>query len=114
MSEDSTKMATSLDTFCKDAVAGGPISSGRLLIITGNTADKEAAAEAPLPLGEARVYLSRCGQQRVLYHDTEDRYWDILYRVATRELISVQPWDGPALPCDPDPLLDTAFCVHSD
>lgn len=111
MSEDSTKMATALDTFCKDAVARGPISSGLLLVIMGNTEDKKAAAEAPLPLGEARVYLTRCGQQRVLFHDTEDRYWDILYRVATRELLSVQPWDGPQ---PPEPILDTAFCVHSD
>ena len=98
MSEDSTKMATSLDTFCKDAVARGPISSDRLLVIIGNTVEKENAAEEPLPLGEARVYLTRCGQQRVLFHDTEDRYWDILYRVATRELLSVQPWDGPTPP----------------
>lgn len=105
------QFSEALNTFCRDAVAAGPVSSGFLLVITGNTADKAAAAMRPLPMDHARTYLTRCGQQRVLFHDTEDRYWDILYRVATREVISVQPWDGPA---PPEPILDTTFCESSD
>ena len=105
------KYSEELNTFCRNAIAAGPVSSGLLLVIMGNTDDKERATLNPLPLDHARVYLTRCGQQRVLFHDTEDRYWDILYRVATRELLSVQPWDGPS---PPEPILDTAFCVHSD
>ena len=87
-----------LDTFCRNAVAAGPLSSGVILVITGNTYDKGAAAMQPLPMGHARSYLTRCGQQRVLFRDSEGRYWDILYRISSRELISVQPWDGPTPP----------------
>lgn len=86
----------SLNTFCRDAIAAGPISSGFLLVISGNTTDKAAAAERPLPMDHARPYLTRCGQERVLYHDTDGRYWDILYRIASREILSVQHWEGPA------------------
>ena len=109
------RMSESLNVFCKDAVSvakqHGPISSGLLLVIMANTAEKEAAVDESLPLGESRVYVHRCGQERVLYHDEEDHYWDILYTVAGRRILSVQPWDGP-MPSEP--ILDTAFCIHSD
>jgi hypothetical protein len=110
MSEETAKMDTStLNTFCKDAVAAGPFPSDFLLVITANTADKDAAADIPLPIGVARPYLTRCGQERVLYHDVDGLYWDILYKVASRKLLSVQPWDGPT---PPEPL-NTAFCVST-
>lgn len=96
-----------LNAFCRNAIATGPVSSGLLLVIMGNTADKDAAMSSPPPLDTARVYLTRCGQERVLFHDAEGRFWDILYKVAERKLLSVQPWDGP----EPSSLLDTTFCV---
>lgn len=101
--------AATLNTFCKDAVAAGPFPSDFLLVISANTADKEAAAEEPLPPCSARPYLTRCGQERVLYHDADGRYWDILYRVAGCKLLSVQPWEGPT---PPEPL-NTGFCVST-
>jgi hypothetical protein len=103
--------AATLNTFCKDAVAAGPIALGRRLAIMGNTYDKEIAVLEPLPIGTARPYLDRCGQRRVLYHDTEDRYWDILYTVATRTIISVEPWSGPQPPEEAEYYLNAAFCV---
>lgn len=110
-----TKMATAtLNTFCQDAVAAGPIPIGMRLAITGNTHDKEMAASSPLPMGTARTYLEKCGQCRVLFHDTEDRYWDILYTVATRKIISVELWTGPQPPEETDYYLNAAFCVGSD
>ena len=88
-----------LNTFCRNVVSvakqQGQISSGLRLVISGNNVDKEVAAERPLPMNHARPYLTRCGQERVLYHDTDGRYWDILYRIASREILSVQHWEGP-------------------
>jgi hypothetical protein len=112
MSETPTKMA--LNIFCRDAIAGGPISSGTRLVIMGNTHDKEMAADTPLSIGTARIYLQRCGQRRVLYHDTADRYWDILYTVATQSILSVELWTGPTPSEESDYYLNAAFCVNSD
>lgn len=106
--------AESLNTFCRDAVAAGPIPLGMRLAISGNTFDKEMAACKPLPLGTARPYLERCGQCRVLYHDTDDRYWDILFTVPLRTIIAVEPWNGPQPPEKADYYLNTAFCMGSD
>ena len=108
MSED--KMSILID-FCRTAVETGPKSAGRAVVITANTLQKAIAAETPLPMDTARPYLIRCGYARILYHDTEDRYWDILMHLATKTLISIQPWDGPQ---PPESLLDTAFCVYDD
>jgi hypothetical protein len=113
MSENPTsKMSTEvLNTFCRDAVAAGLIPIGMRLAITGNTRDKEMAAWTPLPMGTARPYLERCGQCRILFHDDADRYWDILYTVATRTVISVERWSGPQPPEEADYYLNAAFCV---
>ena len=112
MAADSPLRETNtLNTFCRNAVLSGRFSSGHILVITANTADKEAVAELPLHMDNARVCIERCGQSLVLYHDTEDRYWQILYNVATRRLIHVHPWDGPI---PPESMLDTAFCLHSE
>lgn len=109
------KMSTEiLNTFCQGAVAAGPIRTGYRLVITANTYERELAATAPLPIGSARPYLERCGQRRVLFHDPEDRYWDILYTVATRSIIAVEPWTGPQPPEEPEYYLNAAFCVGSD
>lgn len=106
--------AATLNTFCRDVVSAGIVPLGRRLAIMGNTYDKEIAVLEPLSLGSARPYLERCGQCRVLYHDTEDRYWDILYTIATRTVISVELWTGPQPPEKKEYYLNAAFCVGSD
>lgn len=111
MSENPEMTTATLNIFCRNAVSAGPIALGRRLAIMGNTYDKEIAAIEPLPMGSARTYLERCGQRRVLFHDTEDRYWDILYTVATRTVISVELWTGPQPPEEADYYLNAAFCV---
>lgn len=112
MSEILTDNMTSIAEFCRHAISttrhGGP---GRAIVISANTVQKAIAAETPLALGAARPYLSRCGYVMVLYHDTEDRYWDILYKVADRSIVYVKSWDGPAVP---ESLLDTAFCCYDE
>ena len=89
---------TSIAEFCRHAISttrhGGP---GRAIVISANTVQKAIAAETPLALGAARPYLIRCGYALVLYHDVEDRYWDILYKVADRSIVYVKPWDGPPI-----------------
>lgn len=99
---------TTIAEFCRHAVSttrhGGP---GRAVVISANTVQKAIAAETSLALGAARPYLNRCGYVLVLYHDTEDQYWDILYRVADRSIVYVKPWDGPPIStevvsCDED------------